>query len=55
LVNRHGDAFRRIVLTEQDKIQPALLLFVGDEQLGGDTPHLKDGDVITILAPMAGG
>jgi hypothetical protein len=43
-------------LTEQDKIQPALLLFVGDEQMGGEAPHnFKDGDVVTILAPMAGG
>ena len=56
LAAQRGDAFRRIILTEAGRVQPALLLFVGDEQIRGDVPHdFRDGDVVTILAPMAGG
>jgi molybdopterin converting factor small subunit len=56
LAERYGDAFRRIVFAETDGIHPALLLFVGEEQVHADKPHaFQDGDVLTILAPMAGG
>jgi len=36
-------------------VQPAILLFVGDEQVGPETVPLRDGDVVTVLTPMAGG
>ncbi len=54
LAQRHGETFRRIVLDGQDRVQPALLLFVGEDQVRPDYVF-QDGDVLTILAPMAGG
>jgi molybdopterin converting factor small subunit len=56
LAERRGDAFRRIVLTDEGRVQSALLLFVGDEQIRSGMLHdFHDDDVVTILAPMAGG
>jgi molybdopterin converting factor small subunit len=49
-------ALRGLLLGEGGGLQPSLLLFVGDEQVdpGGARP-LRDGDVVTVLSPMAGG
>jgi len=56
LADRHGDAFRRIVFDAKGNVQPALLIFHGDEQASPDTVRpFQDGDEITVLAPMAGG
>src|SRR5262249_10215811 len=56
LAARHGDAFRRLVLRDDDAPQESILAFVDDRQVtaGGAAP-LRDGDVVTLLAPMAGG
>jgi len=36
--------------------QPSLLLFVGDEQVRSDSARpIQEGDVVTLLTPMAGG
>ena len=49
LAERHGEPLRQL-------LGPALLIFVGDEQVtSGEAVALKDGDVVTVLAPMAGG
>jgi molybdopterin converting factor small subunit len=57
LAERHGDSFRRLVLAEGKPSGSAVLLFVGDSQVSqsAQSIHLKDGDVVTLLAPMAGG
>lgn len=56
LADRHGADFRRLVLDPQGRVQPTLLFFVGDEQLRPECDRpLRDGEVVTILAPMAGG
>jgi molybdopterin converting factor small subunit len=56
LAERHGEAFRRVLLNPVGGLQESILLFVGEEQVRWETPvDLKDGDVVTILAPMAGG
>jgi molybdopterin converting factor small subunit len=56
LARRHGEALGRLLLTEDGDPQPALLLFVGDEQVLPDAPReLQPGDVLTILPPIAGG
>ena len=57
LGRRHGDGFRRLVLKETGAPQDSILLFVGDRQLppGEGRARLRDGDVVTLLAPMAGG
>ena len=55
LAERHGEPLRRLLLEADGQVQPALLLFVGEEQVEPETAALVDGDVVTILAPMAGG
>ena len=56
LARRHGEALGRLLLTEDGEPQPALLLFVGDEQVPPDARReLSSGDVVTILPPIAGG
>jgi molybdopterin synthase sulfur carrier subunit len=47
LAEQHGLPFRALL--------PMVLLFVGDEQVGPETAPLRDGDVVTVLTPMAGG
>jgi len=56
LAERHGEAFHRMVLAE-GKPNGAILLFVGDNQVSPSAPSipLQEGDVVTLLAPMAGG
>lgn len=51
----HGAPFRDLVLDAAGGVHPALLLFVGDEQVPAQTTSLRDGDVLTVLTPMAGG
>lgn len=56
LAGLHGDGFRAALLDEQGQPRPALLFFLGDDQV---RPHearpLREGDEVTILSPMAGG
>jgi hypothetical protein len=48
LTQRHGEQFRRL--------SAAVLCFVGDKQvMPAQAPPLEEGEVITLLAPMAGG
>jgi len=47
-------ALRRLLTDDQGNVQPALLLFVEDDQVER-TRALRDGDVVTVLSPMAGG
>ena len=54
LAANHGNAFRAIVLDVNDQPQRALLYAVGDVQADLNR-ELRDGDIVTILAPMAGG
>ncbi len=56
LANQRPEAFRRIVLDAQGHLQPCLLFFVQEEQVRPEEPRqLQDGDMVTLLAPMAGG
>jgi molybdopterin converting factor small subunit len=55
VVDRHGEALRRLLL-RGEALHESILLFVGEEQVRWETPvALKEGDVVTVLAPMAGG
>ncbi|MBX9681177.1 MAG: MoaD/ThiS family protein [Gemmataceae bacterium] len=54
LGDRHDAAFRDMLLDSQGKPRRMLLFFVAEQSV--DASHtLKDGDVVSILAPMAGG
>ena len=56
LADRHGAPLRNLLLGEDGSPQPTILVFVGDEQVvPSDRSLLKDGDVVTLLSPMAGG
>lgn len=48
------DALRRLLLTGTAQVQPTLLLFRGDQQVGS-ADLLEAADELTILSPMAGG
>jgi molybdopterin converting factor small subunit len=52
---RERPALRALLLDADERLQPSVLLFVGDEQVGTDAAALRDGDAVTVLAPMAGG
>ena len=55
LADCHGGPFRDLLLDAGGGVRPAVLLFVGDEQVGPERAGLGDGDVVTVLTPMAGG
>src|SRR4051794_21931986 len=54
LGQRRDPSFRALLLDDANEPRKSLLFFVGDEHAALQQP-LKDGDAITILAPMAGG
>jgi molybdopterin converting factor small subunit len=45
---------RRLLLDDAGNVQPGLLLFVEDDQ-ADLSRSLRQGDVVTVLSPMAGG
>ena len=56
LAQQHGDPLGRVLLGPTGAPHEALLLFVGEQQVRAETARaLRDGDVVTILTPMAGG
>ena len=54
LAKGRAEGFRGLVVNDQGRPHPSLLLFVGTEQVRGDRA-LRDGDQVTLLTPMAGG
>ena len=54
LAQQHGEAFRTMALDDAGQPQRTLLYAIGDEQADLERT-LRDGDVVTVLAPMAGG
>ena len=53
---RHGDRLATLLLDEDNVLHPTALIFLDNEQVDWeDVRPLKDGDTITILAPLAGG
>mgnify|MGYP002624460560 CR=1 FL=1 len=54
LTREHPDLER--MLLNDGQLQPTILVFVGDDQV--DDPQaqtLSEGDVVTLLSPIAGG
>jgi molybdopterin converting factor small subunit len=54
LAARHAPSLRLLLLDEASQPRKSLLFFVGEEHAGPAHP-LRDGDAVSILAPMAGG
>jgi len=56
LAERHGEPLRQFLLGPEGQLRPSVLVFVGDEQVvAGQSVPLRDGDVLTLLTPIAGG
>jgi molybdopterin converting factor small subunit len=56
LVDRHGEPLRGLVLKEDGGVQDSILVFIGDVQVSPAAAlALRDGENVTLLAPMAGG
>jgi molybdopterin converting factor small subunit len=54
LIERHGDALRRLLLDADGEPTATILVFVNDRQVEPGM-ELHDGDVVTLLSPIAGG
>lgn len=56
LADQYGDKARQILFDQQGELWPSILLLINGEaaEHGPDT-KIKDGDVISVLLPTAGG
>ncbi|MCI0376459.1 MAG: MoaD/ThiS family protein [Gemmataceae bacterium] len=54
LMERRAHTLRALVCDSAGLPHPALLVFVGDDQVEPNQV-LRDGDHVTVLTPMAGG
>ena len=48
------EALQSMLYESKETIRPSLLLFVGEDQVTGEH-MLEDGDVLTLMSPIAGG
>jgi molybdopterin converting factor small subunit len=56
VAERRGEALRKLLLDDAGQVQPSLLIFAGDRQIGrSESVALRDGDVVTIMSPISGG
>lgn len=56
LAASRGAALKSLLLDAAGRVQPALLLFVNDEQvMTGEAKMLMPGDRILLMAPISGG
>ena len=55
LARRHGAPLRDLLVDAGGVPHSGVLLFVGEEQVDLEKATLRDGDVVTVLTPMAGG
>ena len=56
LAQEHGGTFRQVILDSEGRPKDTILVFVDDTHvLWNDPEPLKDGDVISLMAPVSGG
>lgn len=56
IASRHGERIKSLLATNPERGAPALLVFVGEEQVRWDAPPmLKAGDEVMLLSPISGG
>ncbi len=56
LAETHGDPLRRLLFDASGSLQPTNLFFIGETQAQpADRLSLQEGDVVTVLSPIAGG
>ena len=52
--DRHGDALRELLLTEQG-LAPWLVIAVNGQTIPVDQVRLREGDVVRLISPISGG
>ena len=56
IASRHGEHMKALLEINPARCAPAVLTFVGEEQVRWDAPPmLNDGDEIMLLSPISGG
>jgi molybdopterin converting factor small subunit len=55
LAQRHDGTLRKLLLDADGRLHSTILTFVGDAQADPHRTVLRDGDVVTLLSPIAGG
>jgi molybdopterin converting factor small subunit len=56
LAQGRGERLQRLLVDARGGLHPTVLVFVGEEQVPPGAEHrLRDGDVLTLLLPIAGG
>lgn len=52
----HTEVFSRMVVDQEDRLMPSVLICVGDQQVRPDDDvSLSNGDVVTLLSAISGG
>ena len=53
---RHEEPVRTMLLADDGKLRPSVLVFVGDQQINRQTcVPLADGATVTVMLPISGG
>ena len=53
---RHGEAFRKIVLDDAGRVRPGIIVLVNDRpKADSSDPVLTEGDRVALFSPVAGG
>ncbi len=56
IAGRRGDPLQSLLVDAAGEVRSSVLIFVGDRQVAaGDSPPLRDGDVVTLMSPISGG
>ena len=56
LADSHGEPLSNFLVDAGGHLKNTVLIIVGDDQVPWDSPvELKEGDVVTLLSPIAGG
>jgi len=56
ITEQHDAALRNILLDDQGRVHPSILVFIGERQIRRDENcELNDGDVVSFLSPISGG
>ncbi|MDF1813939.1 MAG: MoaD/ThiS family protein [Verrucomicrobiales bacterium] len=57
LAAKHGPEYKELVLTEQSRIRPSLLVIINGEQAEGPFESLKlqESQTVMLMTPIAGG
>jgi molybdopterin converting factor small subunit len=56
LADSHGEGLRSQLFRNDGRRQPSIVVSIGDRHVPpGEQVELRDGDLVTLLAPISGG